>query len=272
MCIGKPRRGKNGESNCNNGVEVGNDDDSDDDDSSDSDIPVIDLTAWQQNVQRNRYRGTKMMLTVKATKPFQDCDNNPSVFVMLQWSHWGMKSNAINDCISTYFDTYEDEAHEIFDRAWSVKEREMAYSVNSSEKLIATKKTGEQYPCYLSVIKLYCFNSTPMATVKKFMKSLRKFIKCASFKDCYLYCLEENYPGSNLPNVLRPESNSLWAFCNNYQVESTYNETLDVLVVDEDIVKLFKEAVGVDVSVGRNLMMSDDARSVLFKKPSAKTF
>ena len=54
MCIGKPRRGKNGESNCNNGVEMGNDDDSDDDDSSDSDIPVIDLTAWQQNVQRNR--------------------------------------------------------------------------------------------------------------------------------------------------------------------------------------------------------------------------
>ena len=55
-------------------------------------------------------------------------------------------------------------------------------------------------------------------------------------------------------------------------MESTYNETLDVLVVDEDIVKLFKEAVGVDVSVGRNLMMSDDARSVLFKKPSTKTF
>ena len=156
MCIGKPRRGKNGESNCNNGVEVGNDDDSDDDDSSDSGIPVIDLNDWQSNMRRNRYRGTTKMLTVKATKCFQDSDNNRSVFVMLQWSHWAFKSNAMNDCISTYIHNYKKKFLHMFDTVWSVKERETAYSVKSAEKLTTTKKNAEQYPCYLSVIKLNC--------------------------------------------------------------------------------------------------------------------
>ena len=231
----------------------------DSDGGNESDDLEIDMSIFKKDMKKSN----AMRVDVKVTPIFKDTCGNKSMFLIMKWYFWAIKTNALNNLISTLFKSSKDDWKSMYDGSWSVKERVDSHSVVSVTKEI------KNYPCYVSLFKLQINGMDRALVTQRFLSRVFKFMKQDQFKECYIYCVNEQFPGSKIVESLQKPDNKMWGKCKGIDTDPEFDITLDNLIIDDDICMVFHEAT--EIHVMQSILTSSvDAQKVMFKYPSKK--
>ena len=129
----------------------------------------------------------------------------------------------------------------MFGDCWSVEERDKAYSVVSEQRTSGKN----DYGCYVSLFKVLLQGMTISAAVESIVQTMKRFMKNKIFKTCYLPNLREHNISGGLVTVLEDEKHEdTWTFIKEMNFEIAYDDTLDSLITDKDILNICSKVSG----------------------------
>ena len=201
----------------------------------------FDLSVFQnQKVKDDNFDVVK----VYVSKPLLDKNEKEYVFMIFKWVFWCVKSNTMNDTLKFFFEfslTKDSPLTKMFDGIWSVPERAIPYS-NDNKPL---KVNG--YQRYVSPMKVLLNGFTVKAAAELVTHGIKTLMSRKGFKDeVYLPILKQQTPKADsgsrakpsLLDILQNPEHKMWAFCKNVDFDMKYEQTLDCILVNNDIQNL----------------------------------
>ena len=236
---------------------------------SDEDSFTFDLNAFTENKVRDvtEENSGDIVIKVKVTKKLKDKDGESFVFVMIDWNYWALKSNAMNETLRILFRHALPKHHEgrkLFGAAWSVQQREDAYSDKSKPK-----KSDNGFQSYVSIVKVNLLDFNIATAVQVVNETIKKFIKSKKFKKCYLSCLRPLNKKGGLVNKIEEDDHDMWTLVKTVVFNEIYGETMDSLVTDKEILKVASFVSG---KSRKNAYYDTKIANVMFKNASRKEF
>ena len=236
---------------------------------SDSDEIVFNVEVFKKQAKKVKRVKKNKEVNVHVTKQLLDRKNNSFVFLTVKWNYWTLKSNAMNATFSTLFKIAIDKkycVHKMFGGCWSVQERKEAYSVVSEQRTLSKNNYG----CYVSLFKVLLQDMTTSAAVESIVQTMKKFMKNKNFKTCYLPNLREHNKSGGLVAILEDEKHEdTWTFIKEMSFEIAYDETLDSLITDQDILNICSKVSG---QSKEEVFHDQEFGKVMFKNISEKDY
>ena len=223
---------------------------------------TIDVCEFKKEQKDSKPKNTTML--VKATEKFYDKNGKECIFLVLKMHYWALKTNIIEIAITTLFKRAlkaTSDVKELFGGCWSVEEREEPYSTHSEAKV--AKGT---FPQYVLLMKVIVEKYTVMTAVDIITETIRRFMKSKSFPECYKLSFPEEQKKKLYELVCNPE-HALYKVCRQMDIQKSYSDTLDCLVHDEAIYKVFMLETN---KTKRELLACGMCAKIMFKNPTVK--
>ena len=151
---------------------------------------------------------------------------------------------------------------QLFGGCWSVEERQEAYSKHSETKL-----AKGMFPQYVLLMKVNVKKYTVMSAVDIVIETIRRFMKSNIFCECYTLSFDDNRKNSKLYDLVRKAEHPLYKICKQLDFQKSYSETLDCLIADDSIYRIF---MGETNKTKRELLSCAVCANIMFKNPIEK--
>ena len=114
-----------------------------------------------------------------------------------------------------------------------MEERQEAYSKHSETKL-----AKGMFPQYVLLMKVNVKKYTVMSAVDIVIETIRRFMKSNIFCECYTLSFDDNQK-KRLYDMVRKPEHPLYKVCKQLDFQKSYSETLDCLIADDSIYRIF---------------------------------
>ena len=236
-------------------------DDSDDSDDSFS----IDISQYKKERNDSSQQDISSRTTfVRVTEKFYDKNGKECIFLVMKFNYWALKSNIMKSAITTLFNHAlkgKTDVKHLFGGCWSVEERHEPYSTSSEIKV--TKGT---YPQYVLLMKVIVEKYTVASAVTIVTENIRRFMKSKSFPECYRLSFTDDMK-NKLYNLVKEPQHEIYKISKEMDFKKTYSDTLDCLVHDDAIYRIFMLETN---KTKRELLACGMCAKIMFKNPTEK--
>ena len=241
------------------------DDNDDNGDNGDSDTSfAVDMSLFKKGNDGRRHQKTQAnTIYVRSTEKFYDKNGKECMFIIMKFNFWALKANIMEAAISTLFNHAikgKMDVKKLFGNCWNVEERDEPFSIQCKNKV------SNGYPQYVLLIQVIVDKYTVMSAVDIIIENIRRFMKSKSFPECYKLSFREDMK-NKLYTLVSDESHELYTVCKNLTFQKTYSNTLDCLVHDDAIYRIFMLVTN---KTKRELLACGMCSKIMFKNPSAK--
>ena len=225
----------------------------------------IDISQYKKERNDSSQQDISSRTTfVRVTEKFYDKNGKECIFLVMKFNYWALKSNIMKSAITTLFTHAlkgKTDVKQLFGGCWSVEERHEPYSISSEIKV--TKGT---YPQYVLLMKVIVEKYTIESAVNIVTENIRRFMKSKSFPECYKLSFTDDMK-NKLYNLVKEPNHEIYKISKQMDFKKTYSDTLDCLVHDDAIYRIFMLETN---KTKRELLACGMCAKIMFKNPTVK--